>query len=389
MSGDGLLKRMQRLYEPEVLTDEAEPDPVDDSEIDDADRAPLPTEENCPHCRHFISHQTGSSAPQLILDRDLRVRWRNAAYSRFRETPGITYNYRERTFDDFFTTLTGDSPESKIHRTSLFSALEDSGVGFSWQGLVEGLGPNMIPFVAVLTIKPLALEDSGDVRYFEANIHDITADYQGIVHSSFESILEASLLKDEDTGNHIRRVNAYSRLIAEGLLEDKQNGDVRWIDIDRSFISDIGELAAFHDVGKIGTPDSVLLKKGELNDEERAVMKEHAINGALILSSYPKPMVREIARSHHERWDGTGYPSSDLYPEPLKGDSIPLSGRIVALADVYDALRTRRPYKEPFSEEQTVSIIVKSSGSHLDPGIVAKFRNLRKEFDRVARELAD
>lgn len=366
--------------EPAIFTDD------DDKELD-----PYPLETGCPVCDSFIRIQADSSAPQLILDLNLKIRWRNLAYRQFRETPGLSYNYRERTFDDFFSTFVGASIESNIQRTSLFSALDDIECGKTWQGIVEGVGPNLKYFRATLIIKPLVIDGEGTVRYFEATLQNITESYQEILQASYEGILKASLLKDEDTGNHIKRVNNYSRLIAEALLQEKTRGDVRWIDVDDDFVENIGNLAAFHDVGKIGTPDSVLLKAGKLDDDEWIVMKEHAINGALILSSHPKAMAGEIARSHHERWDGTGYPSSSdsRFPEALDGDQIPLSGRIVALADVYDALRTRRPYKEPFSEEKTASIIIEGSGSHFDPGIIDVFRNLRDEFDRVFRELGD
>jgi putative two-component system response regulator len=181
----------------------------------------------------------------------------------------------------------------------------------------------------------------------------------------------------------VERVNSYSRAISEKL-----KGQWKWVDVDghlvdNIFVEDIGMFAAYHDVGKIGTPEIILHKNGKLNEDEWKVMKEHPSNGALILDAHPNPMVKDIARSHHERWDGSGYPWG------LNGEDIPLAGRIVAIADVYDALRTRRPYKKPFSEKKTADIIIEGAGTHFDPGLVEVFRELREDFERIFSELPD
>ncbi|WPQ89774.1 HD domain-containing protein, partial [Treponema pallidum] len=135
------------------------------------------------------------------------------------------------------------------------------------------------------------------------------------------SLLQASKLKDNETGLHCERVNHYCRLIAEYLYDINL-----YPQVDTDFVENIAFLAAMHDVGKIGIPDYVLKKRGGLNELEWELMKEHTINGALILSSYPDPMAKEIALSHHERWDGTGYPFK------LEGEMIPLSARITSIA---------------------------------------------------------
>ena len=378
MSDEGLLKRATQIDDEEIqgLTEEAD-------NYESEDYAPIPVSGDDQTRLLWISANEESAVPQVLIDRDLRVRWRNRAYRQFRETPGLDYNYRERTFDDFFSTFADGTPRAKILRTRLHQALQDPRSGYSWQGAVAGLGPNLLRFIARMSISPQFVDDSGTIRYFGVTIDEITEDYEEVLHSSFEGILKASLLKDEDTGQHVSRVNAYSKRLAEALLREKNRGEIRWIDVNEDFVSDIGRLAAFHDVGKIGTPEKILLKQGSLSEGEWATMKEHPINGALVLSSHPKSMAREIARSHHERWDGTGYPYS------IAGESIPLSGRIVAVADVYDALRTRRPYKEPFSEEEAYKIIIEGAGTHFDPGIVEVFKVLREDFDRISRELAD
>ena len=138
-----------------------------------------------------------------------------------------------------------------------------------------------------------------------------------------------------------------------------------------------------HDVGKIGTPDDILNKTGKLNDSEWKIMRGHTINGAYILGSYPNPMAKDIALFHHERWDGDGYPYQ------LAGDMIPLAARMVTVADVYDALRMKRSYKDAFTHEEAAKIIVKDSGSHFDPLIIRYFILLHKKFKEIYDFLPD
>ena len=162
--------------------------------------------------------------------------------------------------------------------------------------------------------------------------------------------------KDNETGAHVIRMSHITRLIAEQCVDDYD-----WIE--RIF-----QASPMHDVGKIGVSDSILLKPGRLNEAEWELMKKHTIYGAEILSQDSDPMLkmaRSIALSHHEKWDGTGYPYG------LKGEHIPLEGRIVALADVIDALLSKRPYKEPWSPEQTLEYLTEQSGKHFDPQLVA------------------
>ena len=194
----------------------------------------------------------------------------------------------------------------------------------------------------------------------------------------FSSLLEASKLKDNDTGMHIERVNLYTSLLAKAMFNDP-----RWPELDKDFIADIGFLAAMHDVGKIGTPDNILNKEGPLSEFEWGIMKEHTINGAFILSSYPNPMAREIALSHHEWWNGSGYPYN------MEGKMIPLSARIVTLADVYDALRMKRSYKPAYSHETAIQKITQEREVHFDPDIVdvllARAGRLRRGIRRERR----
>jgi putative two-component system response regulator len=193
--------------------------------------------------------------------------------------------------------------------------------------------------------------------------------------------------RDPETGTHLERVREYSRVLAKYLGAQERSG----YEADSAFIRTIYQTAPLHDIGKIGIPDSVLLKPGRLSDREFEIMKTHATLGAETLDAalreFPDAkfllMARDIALSHHERFDGTGYPLG------LTGTNIPLSGRIVALADVYDALTSRRVYKSAFGHDVAKSIIAEESGSHFDPEIAAAFLANEKEFMQIKERFID
>ncbi len=179
--------------------------------------------------------------------------------------------------------------------------------------------------------------------------------------------------KDFDTAMHLQRMSLYSRALAEkiGLSETE---------------AEIIELAApLHDIGKIGIPDSILLKKGSLDDLELKQMRKHPLIGYEILQGSPSKYLQkgcEIALAHHERFDGTGYPYS------LKGVDIPLSARIVAIADVFDALTSVRPYKEAWSIDKALEYIRNESGKHFDPDLVDALVSIRDVLEKIQREHA-
>jgi putative two-component system response regulator len=191
--------------------------------------------------------------------------------------------------------------------------------------------------------------------------------------------------RDPETGAHLERIREYARILAHELSRQPRFRDY----LDGDYLRSIYLTSPLHDIGKVGIPDHVLLKPGRLNPEEFEIMKQHTEIGArtleAALQAYPSAeflrLARDIAWSHHERFDGTGY------PRQLSGDDIPLGARIVAVADVYDALTTRRVYKPAYSHQEARSIIVAERGAAFDPDIVDAFLSREYDFLEVSRRL--
>ncbi len=191
-------------------------------------------------------------------------------------------------------------------------------------------------------------------------------------------LAKASRYKDEETGAHIERLSHYAKSMALTIGWDAPRAQ------------GLFAIAPMHDVGKIGVPDAVLGKQGPLTDEEWEAIKLHPLLGASLLSGSASPlleMAREVALTHHERWDGTGYPCG------LKGTQIPVTGRIVMLCDLYDALRSHRPYKPAFSHQKTVDIMLngndRTKPSHFDPKLLEAFREMHHQFDEIFSTVTD
>ena len=201
------------------------------------------------------------------------------------------------------------------------------------------------------------------------------------------SLAKLAESRDEDTGTHLERIREYSKVLATELMSWPKFENI----VDAQFVELIYMTSPLHDVGKVGIPDSVLLKPGKLTAEEFEVMKRHTLIGGDTLSAsaqaHPEAsflkMALDITLKHHERWDGTGYPFQ------LKGEDIPLSARIVAVADVYDALTTKRVYKPAFTHETAADIIYKSRGTHFDPDLIDAFSNVEEQMRRIRFELDD
>ena len=186
--------------------------------------------------------------------------------------------------------------------------------------------------------------------------------------------------RDHDTGEHLERIRSYAEILSSQLSDSSA-------EITAEFIAKIGLASTLHDIGKVGIPDAVLLKPGELTFAERKVIQNHALIGGECLLAIRQrldedlliEMACQIAYTHHERWDGSGYPFG------LQGEEIPIAARIVALADCYDAMTTKRVYKPAMSHEQARDIILKGAGSQFDPAVVAAFAAREADFLAISR----
>ncbi len=192
---------------------------------------------------------------------------------------------------------------------------------------------------------------------------------RGYVETVYRLTLAAEY-RDKETGGHIKRISLYSQLLARfmGLTE---------VEVETIFFA-----SPMHDVGKIGIPDSILLKPGKFTEEEFCTMKRHTVIGGEILHGSDSDMLnaaQEIALTHHEMWDGSGYPNG------LKDTEIPISGRIVSITDIYDALRSARPYKDPFDHE-TACAIIEGMNTRFDPAVYSAFKECAGEFNRLFDE---
>lgn len=205
--------------------------------------------------------------------------------------------------------------------------------------------------------------------------------------ATITALVTLSAKRDNETGRHLRRTQIYVTRVAEAL---RARGVAAGVLTDQ-FIDMLGRSAPLHDVGKVGVPDRILCKPGRLTEEEFEVMKTHCVIGAEALAEADSAMggssflemAQSIALTHHEKWDGSGYPAG------LKGDEIPLEGRLMAIADVYDALRSRRVYKPAMPHAKALEIIREGRATHFDPEIVDAFLSLEGEIERIADELAD
>lgn len=322
-----------------------------------------------------MSNLKHSRIPAVVLDLKLNIIWENNSYT-------TLFLQKKRKLPvnlvtDFYPFLNTDK------LGLIYKNITDKATGYSFKGRVESKHRNRLNIIANLIINPFTDhsvydEDYSSPVYFIGIFDDISEGNKALLERTFLSLLEASKLKDNDTGNHIKRVGEYSKSIANKLFNNPN-----YHEVNIEFIENIYFLAPMHDVGKIGTPDDILTKPGALDETEWKIMKEHTINGAYILKAYPDPMAAQIATFHHEKWNGNGYPYG------VGGNDIPLPARIVSIADVYDALRMKRSYKKAFSHEKAIEIITKDAGTHFDPGLVKIFIEYNSEFDASYESLKD
>ena len=270
---------------------------------------------------------------------------------------------------------------------------EDTAIGFELGAADYISKPANAAIVLARVQTHLLLKASADFlrnhnQFLEAEVARRTQEIgliQDVVIMAMASMAET---RDADTGNHIRRTQRYVKALAWKLsTHPRFKGFLTLHHIGLLF-----KAAPLHDIGKVGIPDRILLKPGKLTPEEFEIMKTHTTLGRDALAHAEEELgaeitfltlAKEIAYSHQEKWDGSGYPNG------LKGDEIPISARLMAVADVYDALISRRVYKEPLSHEQACTIIAQTSGRHFDPDVVAAFMAIEENFHAIALSYAD
>lgn len=200
--------------------------------------------------------------------------------------------------------------------------------------------------------------------------HELSEATETLIHR----LALAGELRDNETGQHVVRVGKYAGLLAES------------IGLPQDLVFMIEKTSPMHDIGKIGIPDSILLKQGKLDNEERKIMDDHTTYGSKLLGDHSSMLIQmasSIALSHHERWDGTGYPAG------LEGESIPIEGRITAIADVFDALTTSRPYKEAWPEDKAFDYISQQAGIIFDPTLATLFIENKDRVLEICKTYAD
>jgi len=271
--------------------------------------------------------------------------------------------------------------------------IEDEQRGFEL-GAVDYISKPVSPPVVRARVRThLQLKASADFlknqnQFLEQEVLRRTHEVRAIQDVAVLAVASLAETRDNETGNHIRRTQFYVRALALHL----QNHPRFRAELDEGTIDLLFKSAPLHDIGKVGIPDRILLKPGRLTAEELEIMKthttlgfesivqaEHRLGSSVDFLRYAK----EIALSHQEKWDGSGY------PERRRGDDIPLSARLMAVADVYDALISRRVYKPPFSQEQSIAIMREGRGSHFDPDILDAFLAHPVEFQAIAERFAD
>lgn len=234
--------------------------------------------------------------------------------------------------------------------------ISDEQIGFEL-GAVDYITKPVSPAIVKARVKAqLALYDQA--RHLEKLVQERTEQLNETRVEIIRRLGRAAEFKDNETGMHVIRMSWFSRFLAEAICKDDD-----WCEL-------LYNAAPMHDIGKIGIPDGVLLKPGKLDEDEWQIMKMHADYGAEIIGEHPSPllqMAKSIAITHHEKWDGSGYPNG------LKGAEIPLAGRIIAVADVFDALTSERPYKKAWTEQDALTLLRKDAGTHFDPELVPYF----------------
>jgi putative two-component system response regulator len=270
------------------------------------------------------------------------------------------------------------------------SEVEDEMKGFAL-GAVDYINKPISPPVVLARVKThLELKRARDYlkdknEFLEDEVKKRMQEVVAVQEATILAMASLAETRDNDTGNHIRRTQFYLKALAQKLRHHKRFSS--FLDNDKT-LDLLFKSAPLHDIGKVGIPDDILLKPGRFTPEEFEIMKTHCALGRDAIIAAERGLglelpflffAKEIAYTHQEKWDGTGY------PEGLSGDNIPVSGRMMAIADVYDALICRRVYKEGMPHAKAVEIIVQSKGTHFDPDMVDAFMEIAEEFIEIAK----
>ncbi|SDG70519.1 MULTISPECIES: two-component system response regulator [unclassified Duganella] len=261
-------------------------------------------------------------------------------------------------------------------------------------GAVDYLTKPISPPIALARVRNhLLLKDSADFLrdknlYLEKEVSSRTQEVMAIQDVTILSMASLAETRDNETGNHIRRTQYYVKALAEKLRHHPRFAAT----LTDGYINQLFKSAPLHDIGKVGIPDRILLKPGKFEPHEFEIMKTHTTLGRDAITHAEQSLgtsvpflalAKEIAYGHQEKWDGSGY------PEGVAGEAIPLSARLMAVADVYDALISRRVYKEGMPHDKAVSIIIEGKGAHFDPDMVDAFIELQEEFRSIAARFHD
>ena len=274
------------------------------------------------------------------------------------------------------------------------AGIEDEKMGLELGAVDYITKPISPPIVLARVRNHLALKASADflrnkADFLEAEVVRRTAEVMAIQDVTIMAMASLAETRDSDTGNHIRRTQHYVKVLAQHLRKHPRFASV--LDDDR-YIALLFKSAPLHDIGKVGIPDRILLKPGKLTFEEFEIMKTHTTLGRDAIQAAEEHLgmkveflnlAKEIAYGHQEKWDGSGY------PQGAAGEAIPVGARLMAVADVYDALISRRVYKEGMPHEKAAAIIVQGRGQHFDPDIVDAFVAVQDQFQAIAQRFAD
>jgi putative two-component system response regulator len=252
------------------------------------------------------------------------------------------------------------------------SEIQDEELGFSLGACDYITKPVSPPIVSARVRTHLSLYDQS--RHLEKLVQLRTAELNSTRLEIIHRLGRAAEYKDNETGMHVIRMSLYAGLLARKISDDED-----WCEL-------LTTVAPMHDVGKIGVPDQILLKPGKLDEHEWQTMQEHPHFGAEIIGDHASPLLqlaKEVALYHHEKWNGAGYPAG------IAGKDIPLSARIVAIADVFDALTSKRPYKAPWPVAKAIDYIQQQSGQHFDPELVPRFIECLPEVEAIMQKYQD